>query len=342
MVFDVDPRTRAEEIIPGTTTDNSTIVVTQAQPPGDRIGSVLTGADGSFELSYEDTDYRVRNPQEQRPDLMLLLMVPEEVGGNSRTNILFRSPAIRQGAGRTEQYLIRLTTEQLTKAAIPQPTTPNDAVEQPNLVVDRLVATDARTSTILDGLRLVEKNRVERVRQTADTFHNDIKPRIRERLSRVPDDLLVSASFVAEGESVVEKASALIKSNIEQVINSNDPKVRPPVTGFVALTSAQKQTLAERLDADGSISAEALDEIINADGSANGSAKVTGRTTFLVREDPLTQVCRNKTKSQKDLEAALGITANGGSGDRPSPPIEDAPPAAEPISQGTSSASWVA
>jgi hypothetical protein len=337
VVFDVDPRTKPEEEIVGTLPVDGrpdTTTVTHSAPPGDRLGSVLTGADGSFELTYEDAEYRIRNPDEQRPDLLLLVMAPEDAGADSRPTTLFNSMSVRQGAGRTEQYLIRLTAEQLTEAGIPLPTTPSNAVEEPGLIVDRLVATGLRENTIIDGLRLVDQDRAERVRNLADTFQTDIKPRIRERLSRVPKDLSGSASFVAEGESVVEKASALIKSNIEHVINSDDPKVRPPVRGFVALTAEQKDAVAAQLDADDSISAEALEAIINADDAAGDGTTVAGpKKTFLVREDPLTQYCKEKTKSQQDLEVALGIATNGGSGGGSTPPDEDPLSAAPPISQ---------
>lgn len=335
VIFDVDPNTKPEEVIvetqPVGSPPNSTIT-THPLPPGERLGAVLTGSDGSFALSYEDAEYRIRNPDEQRPDLMLLVMAPEDADVDGHPAILFTSTSVRQNAGRTEQYLIRLTAEQLTNAGIPLPTTPSNEVEQPGLVVDRLVATGVRENTIIDGVRLVGQNQVERVRQALDSFHKDIKPRIRERLSRVSKDLVGSASFVADGKNVVEKSSALIKSNIEQIINSDDPRVRPPIKGFVALTAAQRKALAKGLDENRSISAEALDKIINAHNGDPGSTNVARRNTFLVREDPLTQYCRAKTKSQLDLEAALGIATNVGPGGGSQPSIAG-PAAAQPLTQ---------
>lgn len=336
VIYDLDPGTRPEEVI--TIAGSTGLVVapavaTPVESPGDRLGSVLTDAQGAFELSFDDAEYQLRNPQEQRPDLLLLVMAPEEIGVDVRQSILFTSTTIRQNAGRTEQYLIRLTADQLTKAGIPLPTTPNDAVEEPNFIVNRLVATDLRANTINDGLRLVEKNQVDRVRQTAEAFHNDLKPRLRARLSRVPENLIGSASFVTEGESVIEKATELMRSNIKQIINSTDPKVRPPIQTFVALTPEQKEALANSLDANGSIAAEELDKIIHSNGGANSNGNGVGRTTFLLREDPLTQFCREKTKSQQDLEAALGISQNpapGGGSPQPGGGTTSTP---EPITE---------
>jgi hypothetical protein len=336
VIYDLDPGTRPEEVITiagSTGLGIAPAVATPVESPGDRLGSVLTDAQGAFELSFDDTEYQLRNPAEQRPDLLLLVMAPEEIGVEVRQSILFTSTTIRQNAGRTEQYLIRLTADQLTKAGIPLPTTPNDAVEEPNLIVNRLVATDLRKNTIIDGLRLVEKNQVDRVRQTAEAFHTDLKPRLRARLSRVPENLIGTASFVADGESVVEKATELMRSNIRQIINNPDPKVRPPINTFVALTAAQKETLKSSLDADGSITADELDKIIHSDDSTNGNANGAGRTTFLLREDPLTQFCREKTKSQQDLEAALGISGQNPSPGGGSPQPGGTTPTTEPITE---------
>lgn len=76
--------------------------------------------------------------------------------------------SVRQNAGRTEQYLIRLTAEQFIVAGIPLPTTPSNAVEEPGPIIDRLVAGGVRENTIIDGVRIVDQSlRAERVRKIA-------------------------------------------------------------------------------------------------------------------------------------------------------------------------------
>jgi hypothetical protein len=327
VVFDVDPVTKAEEQFGGID-GAAPSIPTQLATLGDRLGSVLTGPDGSFQLDYDDADYRVRNPDEQRPDLMLLVTAPEDAGAEATPDLVLAATPIRQGAGRIEQYLVRLTGEQLTAAGIPLPTTSTEAVEGTDLVVGRLVTGGVRENNIIDGVRKVGQGRADRVRALTSDFHSDVKPRIRERLSRVAPDLAQSPSFVAEGESVVAKATALIKSNIEQIINSADPKVRPPVRGFVALSRKQAHAVTAQLDATGAISAEALEEIINPDGGAGAP-----RNTFLVRQDPLAQFGAPKTKRQQDMEAALGLAVGGGPGGGPGPVLADAPAPPGPITQ---------
>jgi hypothetical protein len=316
VVFDVDPGTRPEE-------DGFTAPAAPLVPPGDRLGSVLTGPDGAFGLSYEDGDYRLRSADEQRPDLMLLVTGPEETAADGRPNHLLAVASVRQNAGRIEQYLVRLTAEQLSAAGIPLPTTPENAVEGTTSLVDRIVASGERETTIIDGVQVVHRGRTERVRRLTDSFHSDVKPRLRERLSRVPPEIAESPSFVAEGESVAAKATELIKSNIEQIVNSDDPRARPSMRGFVALTNQQAEAVAAQLDADGFISAESLDEIIE-----------PRRNTFVERTDPLTQFARPKSQGQKDMEAALGIAPDGGpGGGGPGPTLEESGPTVPPIAE---------
>src|SRR6266704_3560797 len=116
VVFDIDPNTRPEEEIVATPGAPATATATQLVAMGDRLGSVLTGSDGAFQLSYDDADYRVRNPDEQRPDLMLLVTGPEDAEGDQAPDRILAATSVRQNAGRIEQYSIRLTAGQLTAA----------------------------------------------------------------------------------------------------------------------------------------------------------------------------------------------------------------------------------
>ena len=69
----------------------------------------------------------------------MLVTAPEDDGAEAASELVLAATPIRQGAGRIEQYLVRLTGEQLTAAGIPLPTTSAEAVEGTDLVVARLV-----------------------------------------------------------------------------------------------------------------------------------------------------------------------------------------------------------
>src|SRR5262245_38343588 len=118
VVYDVDPKTASEEGSPSSERVDRT---GSASPPGDRIGSVLTAADGSFRIAYEDAEFRIRNPDERRPDLLLEVLAPEQADTDLGSQVLYVSRAVRQDAGRIEQYQIGLTVDRLRKAGIEPP-----------------------------------------------------------------------------------------------------------------------------------------------------------------------------------------------------------------------------
>ena len=89
-------------------------------------------------MTYEDAEYRIRNETEKRPDLFLIVLAPEEPGKDLDSRILFTSTAFRQNAGRTEQVLIRLTTEQLEKAGVSAPSADTPNSEDPDQIIAQM------------------------------------------------------------------------------------------------------------------------------------------------------------------------------------------------------------
>src|SRR5437868_2747263 len=163
---------------------------------GDRLGSVITGPDGSFSLSYDDSDFRIVNPQEQRPDLHLTVFAPEEQGAVPDGLVLFSSILQRQNGARTEQYIIRLTTDQLEKAGIPAPSEVLEDLEPSQNVVGRLHQLAARQNSILDGAFSAARTVVDTHRTRMAGFHQNFKPSLLTALSRLSSSPLDPGRFV--------------------------------------------------------------------------------------------------------------------------------------------------
>lgn len=127
VVFDSDPGTTPEELVSTRSQGRSSTApaALSQEVHGDRLGSVVTDGTGAFTFTYEDDAFRVRNPQVRRPDLCLTILAPEDVDSSGSSHVLVSS-AVRQNAGRTEQYLIQLTEDQLSKAGVVAPTTSRD------------------------------------------------------------------------------------------------------------------------------------------------------------------------------------------------------------------------
>ena len=84
---------------------------------GKRLGSVLTGPEGQFEMSGDDLHFQ---GNESRPDLVLVIFAPEDVIDVNRPypvppdkRILYISSVSRTDAGAEEAYFIRLLQAQL-------------------------------------------------------------------------------------------------------------------------------------------------------------------------------------------------------------------------------------
>jgi hypothetical protein len=86
----------------------------------------LTDGTGAFTLTYKDDAVQVRNAQGRRPALFLAILASKHIDTSGNSRVLFVSSAVRQNAGRTEQYLIRLGTDQLLKAGVMAPATSSD------------------------------------------------------------------------------------------------------------------------------------------------------------------------------------------------------------------------
>jgi hypothetical protein len=189
------------------------VILLSGAPPtadvsGDRLGSVITGQDGSFALSYDDADFRIVNPQEQRPDLHLSVFAPEEPDSVPSELVVFSSILPRQLGARREQYIVCLTTAQLEKAGIPVPSAVLEDFEPSGNIVARLHQLAARQNEIIDGGFGAAKTLVDTHRTRIATFHQTFKPALLTALSRLPTSPLNPGRFVAPGESVFSKAEA--------------------------------------------------------------------------------------------------------------------------------------
>jgi hypothetical protein len=135
-VYDLDPKTLPEEIFhidPRKPVADLWQIIS-----GDRLGSVVTDENGTFEMVYEDAAFQVRN-RERRPDLTLFVVAPEDMSVNPGPCILHVSAA-RQNAGRMENYVIKLPLDILRKAEVSVPGIQTPALETVdyNNLLDRM------------------------------------------------------------------------------------------------------------------------------------------------------------------------------------------------------------
>jgi hypothetical protein len=234
VIHDVDPGTEPEEALPGgVITDSIARVAPASRGIGDRLGSRLTHADGTFSFEYEDDEFRVRNPEEKRPDLLLLVLAPEGPGIDDSKRILYTSPEIRQNAGRTEQYLIRIPTAALTNADVSAPLDPSLARTNARTVIGKLDQALGYHAEIETAARAHATKKVADVRRQHDVTAKVVENRIVEAMLGMTSAEAERRRIVMPGENPQTMMLRTVEDNISQVVNTT------PLVGYVVLDADQ-------------------------------------------------------------------------------------------------------
>jgi hypothetical protein len=280
VIHDIDPDTKPEESIPAPAAGGIARSATAPPNLGDRLGSRLTGAHGVFEFSYEDSEFQIRNPDEKRPDLLLLVQAPEEPGVNEATRTLYVSPEICQNAGRTEQRLIRIPAELLKKAGVPVPIDPAVAREEAGTVIGKLNQAVSYRADLEMETQKIAAREVERARKRHTDTIAKVQTRVVESLVGVSTEDARKLRIVMPGQKAESVAYDAINENIVKRVNAK------PLAGYLVLTEEEAQAFRDGAGYRANIPAGEIEPLIyKADGESN-------RPSFRIREDPVAAICR--------------------------------------------------
>jgi hypothetical protein len=275
-----------------------------------RLGSGETNPKGEFKIEYtaptSATPSKAGAPDgtggkdpaalEAGPDVMLTVSAPERPG--KPADPLYVSQQVRRRAGPVEVYLISLSEADLEKAggvpgADPAPGDP----EPVSLASARLLADSRRGVELGRAHAEAERLRVDEARSVTASFRKDFEPALERSLSSVSDLQASSDTFVRRGASVAEVHRGVVRNDLAGVIN--DATKRPAIRTRIALTAAQREALRGRLDANDTVTAAALREVL-------GGAPPAARSSYL-REDPLELVGRELSSDEQECAEALGV-----------------------------------
>lgn len=243
VIYDLDPGAKPEEnfVESADGSEPSKIL-----PHGDRIGSVITTRDGSWTMSYEDSEYRVLNPTEKRPDLLLMVLAPEDADSDDPPTILFRSKLLRINSGRNEAFLIRLTEKQLIESKINLPSqekVDSTTEEKKQNYREMKTAQKALKAGIKEINEEFEAAENPQILQLREVFKNAILPN--------KDVLNSMFNFVNETntiEEVQDKVFVKGSDRIDQLldkININNPVPGKGIKINLILTAEDKENLQE-------------------------------------------------------------------------------------------------
>lgn len=319
VMYDVDHGVRPDESFPdeGAPRDNTPAT------PGDRIGSILSAADGSWSLTYDDPGFRVLNPEEKRPDLQLMVLAPEDADSDKPPIVLFNSKLLRINSGRIEAYLIRLTMQQLKDAQVPIPDSMDSRIGR-----YRQKKTEAKA--LKEGMKAVNLEF-----ENQDTEHNaELRKTIKDLL--LPDKSVVDSlyNFVKADNAIADVQRAVFIRGadiVDSTINHVDPTNPLPGKGIkmnLILTEQDKQDLQSfKFTLDGKDYFNIPEAKIQAMLFKRETDE--GVNSILFSNNPVSKYCFQKSAVEKCAAIHTGITTESGhhgEGETPAPPEEPTTP----------------
>ena len=281
VAYDADPGTVAQD--DGRATGPNPARAALDTAIGDRIGSRLTGVGGAFSFEYDDVEVQLRNPAEQRPDLMLSVLAPEEPDLDEAKRTLYTSARICRDAGRTEQVLIRLPSDVLTKAGISLPVDPGVAQQNSTATRGKLKQAIDFQLDVEAETHKIASERVAAVRARDAETTSVVQAMVMVSLIGLSDEDAVALRIVKPGESAAPAVYDAINTVITDTINAR------PLVGYLVLTEEEAQPLRAGNGWRQNIPSEELDPILfRIDGDGQ-------RPATIVRSDPVAAMRRAAT-----------------------------------------------
>ena len=299
VIYDFDSVERPDEALNPSMSKVPITVPETHLVPGDRICSIITDQNGCWSINYEDIEFRVSNPGEKRPDLQLMILGPEDADSAKPPVILFNSKMLRVNSGRTESYIVRLTSKQLIKAQIPLPT-----AEQGNDSVESKIQAfrDKKTS------RRILREGIKEINKEFDDLDSPVLTGLKNDFRKVilPDENILNSmyNFVKKNDKIKDIQTLVFKTgsdNIDSQINNIDVNNPVPGKGIkinVILTDDEKQNLsAFKFTFEGhdyyNIPENKIQEILFKRETDNGTASI------LFSDNPISKYCMQKSASEK-------------------------------------------
>jgi hypothetical protein len=274
---------------------------------GDRLGSRLTDKAGNFHFSFEDDEFQIRNAKERRPDLQLVVLAPEEPGADPQSRVLYSSSDIRMDAGRTEQYLIRLPGDALSRAGVSLPQDAAVAREETRSVVAKLTRAANFRADLETESRKIAAARIGAVRDQAKRTDEVVERRLVESLTGLTEKESLALNIVPPGKTT-EK---VVWESAGRRIGKLNGK--PAVTGYLVLTEEEAAPFRHGTGWRSDIPAAEIEPILFRTGES------ADRPTAVSRIDPFDAICRAEagidplTSPDHEHDAPLA-GSNGSSG----------------------------
>ena len=302
VILDLDPNTAPEEVL-STTTQN------QLKNSPERLGSVLTDKQGLFTFSYDDGEFRLQNPKEKRPDILLTILAPEDAGTGKEPKVLYQAAKPRQNAGRSEAYFITIPGEKLKDVHLAYSTesAPPDLEQEVEEEVNKYIARTRKERKIQTAIARIEGEAIRQSREKQKQSRKKILTSLGKKLE------IPGGKSVQEGESIEDKQNEVVVETIQRVSES----VGTGTSGIpvnLYLSPADKRRLEHFFAPDQLVDGMAVipeselkSTLFNTNGSENPG-------TLLFKDSPFSDFCKQQSTSEKCATTNTGIATPDNSG----------------------------
>ena len=206
---------------------------------GKRLGSVLTDATGGFTLAVATRDLTLGKSTEQRPDLVLLVLAPDEPGLTPRKRLLHLSLDVRFNAAGNEAQLILLPTRLLKEHDIPfgDALPPDTGTARQR--VDDYVSEFEHRATFDEGVTGYHGKAGARDQDARSSFRATVRAQLAPPLVHAPD----RGVYVTDGKNLPEKHAEAVGASLGAANEKLDPPGQGGVPVNLYLTLSERDQL---------------------------------------------------------------------------------------------------
>lgn len=177
-----------------------------------RVGCASTKLSGEFVIELTARDFNLSRKTEQKPDLILVVLAPDEPGYDLNKRLLHVSLAIRFNACSSEAHVILLPSALLKEKEVPFSERQQDNEETTRTRVDAYVNDKTRDRDFNAGVSASHAAEAARDRQDRKVFRKDLIKGLATDYSTVP----VRGVFAAEGDNIRDKNLQTVRDGVSQ------------------------------------------------------------------------------------------------------------------------------
>jgi hypothetical protein len=274
---------------------------------GNRLFSDITDANGKIFAEITAKDFNTGNENEQKPDIVLIVLAPEEPSLKPTDRLLYFSTDLRLNAGHKEAFIIKLDSELLKKKGIeinPQSKASNS--------VNTYIAGKEEQKQIQKEISEYNKKQIEEEKAERGKFRSSF----RKAIKTDPSALIKNGLFVDENTTIkikqeeaydegLKRLSRRVGGEDDDLVNATEPVPGKGVPINLLLSQTDFTNFEQYKIIIGTgentklyfdIPEKEIQKLLFKRESAENF------DTLLVHNNPISKFCREKTSEEKCAE----------------------------------------